>query len=262
MLTYWPLLWAILILTLTYVMLGLHFTDLQTELSHVGWHASQASWIVAGAGASRVLTLWVASLMSRAGEEHHGTALLWSAALVVVAALLAAWPLVSGGQLTAAVSLGAAGIVLQAAMNGCNPLIRAYIGQRSVDASTLVNIGAAAGQAIGTQVAVVIAWTGVVGGWGLAAIGIAVLAIVTVSHRYRVFHWDNISGPKPRDVPAAHEYWLRGEPGPRGRVGLDFLVHPETPVPPGWTPLPRREVGPGERVIGLAAFDSTVDLQY
>lgn len=46
----------------------------------------RASWIVASAGASRVLTLWVASLMSRVGEEHHGTALLWSAALVVVAA--------------------------------------------------------------------------------------------------------------------------------------------------------------------------------
>jgi hypothetical protein len=261
-LTYWPLLWAILILTLTYVMLGLYFTDLQTELSHVGWGASQASWIVAAAGASRVLTLRVASFMSRAGEEHHGTALVWSAALLMVSALLAAWPLVSGGRVTAAVSLGAAGIVLQAAMNGCNPLIRAYIGQRSVDASTLVNIGAAAGQAIGTQVAVVIAWTGVVSGWGLAAIGIAVLAIVTVTHRYRVFHWDNTSGAKPPDLPAAHEYWLRGEPGPRGRVRLDFFVHPDTGLPLGWRPLPRREVGPGERVTGLAAFDPSVEFQY
>ena len=252
LLGYRPVIGAILAVTLGYVVFGLFFAEVQTELTHLGWGAGVASWIVVATGSSRFLTLELARRSAAAveAEEHHGRAVILSGAALGASALLAAVTLFRAGLWPATIAIVAAGVMFQIGMNGANPVIRAYVAENSAAASTLVNLGTALGTVIGSGEAVVANWTTAVGTWIGCALLVLVIGWLTLGHRYEAHDWH------PR-LPAASVLRIRARVVDGWR--LEYVLEPRVKLSPA---LPARTGGPGERVVAWSAFNPDKKRQY
>jgi hypothetical protein len=258
-LRYRPVFWAVLSVTASYVVSGLFFARAQTLLTELGWSAGTASWIVVAVAATRALTLRLRTTRDANGdvqerEQHHGRALIFSGVLMGLSAAALGATLLPVGAITATVGLVGAGVLCQYAMNRSNPIVRAYIAQRSVDASTWLNLGGMAGVFVGGVLPVFMSWPWLVGTWVAVAAVMIAIAVATLGHRYETDAWRPL-------VPRATVYEFFGVW--TGRT-LRFTVRPggRTPLPDGFDPVPAYEGGLGVDVHLKAPINAEMERQY
>ncbi len=257
-LRYRPVFWAVLSVTASYVISGLFFARAQTTLTGFGWSAGTASWIVVAVAATRALTLRRTTreadddLSER--EQHHGRVLINSSALMGLSAAALGATLLPVGTITATVALVAAGVLCQYAMNRSNPIVREYIGQRSVDASNLLNLGGMLGAFVGGVLPVFMSWPWLVGTWAATAGAMIAIAVATLGHRYETDAWRPLV-PKTT-VYEFHGVWT-------GR-NLRFTIRPggRAPLPEGFEPVPPYEGGLGVDVRLKAPINPRMERQY
>jgi hypothetical protein len=258
-LRYRPVFWAVLSVTASYVVSGLFFARAQTVLTGLGWSATAASWIVVGVAATRALTLRLRPTRGADGdlaerEQHHGRALIFSAVLMGLSAAALGVTLLPVGAVTATVGLVGSGVLCQYAMNRSNPIVRAYVAQRSVDASTWLNLGGMAGVALGGVLPVFTPWPWLVGIAAAVAAVMIGIAVATLGHRYETDAWRPL-------VPGTDVYefaavWTGQH--------LRFTIRPggRAPLPDGFEPVPPYTGGLGVDVVLKAPINPLMERQY
>jgi hypothetical protein len=139
-------------------------------------------------------------------------------------------------------------------MNRSNPIVRAYIAQRSVDASNLLNLGGMLGVFVGGVLPVFMSWRWLVATWAAVAAVMIAIAVATLAHRYETDAWRPL-------VPRTGVYEFAGLWTGRN---LRFTIRPggRAPLPDGFHPVPAYAGGLGVNVVLKAPRNPQMERQY
>jgi hypothetical protein len=186
---------TILALTLGVVAFQLLFSQLQAHLVDVGLTGGAASVVVASLGTARLVSVPFMRHYGTLADQRTPLASLLASRWIAASGLLAAATLLPVGNWGAAAivlataTVSCATIALEIGQNSQTTATRGYLSALSLDATTIVTVAVAGSSYLGGQLAALLPWRAIVGGWVLIGLTVYVLSVAMRRAPLRDTHW-------------------------------------------------------------------------